>query len=86
MPSREAPVETKVPALEVMTRERAAQSTKPCEAHSTARGDRSATAPRRGRAVLLLASAHVAQLSADLLRENPDQDELGRAWGDRRSA
>jgi hypothetical protein len=91
MPSRsEAPIGTKVASKGGSDPRRPAQRKKPDELDSTARGDRSATAPELGLAVVVSFPSHVARLrarlSADLLRENPDQGELERVWGDRRSA
>lgn len=87
MPSKPAPLETKKDASGLEPPRRPARSKKPCEAHSTAHPDRSAPAPWRRLADVVSFPGHLARLrarlSAQLLVENPAQDELGRLWGDR---
>ena len=88
MPSKPAAVKSKKDASGLVPPRRPTRSNKPCEPHSTAPLHRSAPAPWRRLADVVYLPGYVAglraRLSADLLASDPDQDELGRLWGDRR--
>lgn len=87
MPSKSAAVRKKKDASGLEPPRRPTRSNKPSKPHSTAHHEDSAPRPWRRLADVVYIPVFVARLrarlSAQLLAENPAQDELGRLWGDR---